>query len=529
MVRAANQTNLYLPMVVYEVTHTPTDTPTPTATPSPTVTPSQTPTPVTVPPYSTSFYVRTINPQTLYSLGCNHGKRDLQLAGVQDSVVVLDFGQPTDDESGYGANLFGYGPGTTAQIANAVEQFAVGYLSCAGTDLNSHLRIGIGTSNYGSKVYYMHGKAWAKMVNDVNHWIKVQGYFSRVDAVGASDMEISWNIPDNTRGWVDGYDTSNLYALYNYGDAAGCPTRSYPNWSCNPPWTREDVWYVSFGVGAAYPLPLIYSRDGGNAQQWALLSLYSYTQHGARMDIKGSFTQYQACQQFPKGCGTGLNNSPSQGWTQLKNELNRDSRTAQTLTWVTDIKWQLSGSGSDVSSQVISPGSQTQAEISQLQNMLEGGQVDDLTRLSLAEKLVIARQIAADQETERANPAFQTAAHLPTPSPVEDPLFHEGIFTGHEGLFHSGQMEIINYWQGKQDSSFIQVFAGAEEAGSQQGVLVLMTTSADKLKSVIDTYPVPNKGGAVRIIGDQDTQLILEAADGTQLKFDLKTKQFTNT
>ena len=165
----------------------------------------------------------------------------------------------------------------------------------------------------------MHGKAWANMVNAVNHWIKVQGYFSRVDAVGANDMEISWNTPENTRGWVDGYDSSNLYALYNYGDAAGCPTRSYPNWTCNPPWTREDVWYVSFGVGAAYPLPLIYSRDGANAQQWALLSLYSYTQHGARMDIKGSFTQYQACQQFPDGCGTGLNNTPSQGWTQLKN------------------------------------------------------------------------------------------------------------------------------------------------------------------------------------------------------------------
>jgi hypothetical protein len=450
------------------------------------------------------------------------------LAGTQDSVVVLDFGQPTDDKSGYGANLFGFGPVTTTQIANAVEQFAVGYVACAGSDQNSHLRIGIGTSNYGSKVYYMHGKAWAKMVNSVNTWIKRQGYFSRLDTVGASDMELSWNTAANTRDWVDGYDSSNSYALYNYGDAAGCPTRAYPNWSCGPPWTREDVWYISFGVGAAYPLPLIYARDGGNAQQWALLSLYSYTQHGSRVDIKGSFTQYQACQQFPDGCGIGLNNSPSQGWTQLETELNRDGRTAQSLTWSTDIKWQWSGSGSNISGQTILPISQTQLEINQLQDMLAGGQVDDLTRRSLNEKLSMARQVAADQAAEKANPSIQVAAQRPTPSPVEDPLFREGIFNGDEGLFHSGQMEIINYWQGKQDSNYLQTFAGAEESGSQQGVLVLLTTSADKQHSTTSMYLTPIKGGAVRIIEARDLQLILAAADGTIFKFDLKTKQLSN-
>jgi hypothetical protein len=245
------------------------------------------------------------------------------------------------------------------------------------------------------------------------------------------------------------------------------------------------------------------------------------------MDIKGSFTQYQACQQFPDGCGTGLNNTPSQGWTQLKNELNRDSRTAQILTWSTDIKWQLSGSGSNVSGQTISPISQTQIEIIQLQGMLAGGQVDEMTRHSLAEKLAIARQVAADQAAERANPSIQAAAQRPTPSPVEDPVFRAGIISGHEGLFHSGQMEIINYWQGKQDSNYIQAYAGAEKNGSQQGVLVLLTTSADKQQSAIRTYLTPIKGGAVRIIEARDMQLILAAADGTILKFDLNTKKLS--
>jgi hypothetical protein len=342
MTRASIQKQIYLPLIISEFTHTPTLTPTTTPTRTPTQTPippTPTPVPIIAPPYSTSFYMRTVNPQSLYKLGCEKGKVDLNLSGAQDSVVVLDFGQPTDDSSGYGANLFGLGPAVTSEIANAVEQYALGYLVCSGEDQSSHLTIGIGTSNYGSKVYYMHGKAWAKMVNDVNSWLIAQGFFNRVDAVGASDMELGWNSPTITRDWVDGYDSSNKYALFNYGDAAGCPTRAFPNWTCSPPWTQEDVWYVSFGVGPAYPLPLIYARDGGNAQQWALLSLYSYTHHGQRMDIKGAFTQWQACQQFPLGCGKGLDNTPEQGWQQLQTELNRDVRTRQGLIWSTDIKW----------------------------------------------------------------------------------------------------------------------------------------------------------------------------------------------
>jgi hypothetical protein len=345
-VRASSmQLKAYIPLIRFEltrtptVTRTPTPTPTSTQTPTPTVTPTVTPTTNAPPPHSTSLYMRTVDQQTLYNLGCAQGERDLNLPGTQDSVVVLDFGQPTDDASGYGANLFGMGPATLDKIEIAVEQFAVGYLACVGIDTTSHLRIGVGTSNYGNKVYYMHGKNWAKMVNAINTWLQNQGYFSRVDAAGASDLELGWNSPTATRDWVDGYDSSNQYILLNYGDANGCPTLAFPDWDCLDPWTQDDVWYISFGVGASYPLPLIYATDDGNAQQWYLLSLYAFLIHGTRMDIQGAFTQWQACQQFPSGCGTGLDNSPAQGWTQLWTELNSDDRTSQGLKWSTDIKW----------------------------------------------------------------------------------------------------------------------------------------------------------------------------------------------
>lgn len=62
------------------------------------------------------------------------------------------------------------------------------------------------------------------------------------------------------------------------------------------------------------------------------------------MIIAGVMTQYQAC--LDQGGCSGTNNTPEQGWTQLRDLLSSDSQTAQTLLnpqtlrWVTDITWQ---------------------------------------------------------------------------------------------------------------------------------------------------------------------------------------------
>jgi len=519
-------TYLYVPMVVYQLTLTPTITPTPTRTPTltstPTATSTSTATPVSnVPPaYSTSYYMRTINTQSLYNIGCDKGKQDQKLAGVQDMVVVLDFGQPTNDSSGVGADLFGLGPATTAQIASAAEQFGVGYLACSGSDQDSHLRIGIGTSNYGSDVNFTTGIGWGKMVNNVNTWFKTQGYFSRVDAVGASDVELSWNSPDTTLDWLDGYNSVSSYFFYNYGDAAGCPTRAFPNWTCNNPWTQEYVWYVSFGSGSSYPLPLIYATDGGNAQQWALLSLYAYKNHGARMDFKGAFTQWQACQQFPDGCGSGLDNTPAQGWQQLFDELKRDAHTAQALAWSTDIKWW------GVSSSASSGVSTAQDEVSTLQQLLRSGLPDAQARRSLLEKLTIANQVAAERQAEKNNPAVQAAHRRPTPQAVQDAPMRSGIFPGDGGLFHDGQAVIANHWQSQVGGDYLQVYVGATGKNSAQGVVVVMVTSANRMQTQSQVYQAPPDAGPLEIIGANGLVLNLQAENGRRLDFNLRTRQF---
>ena len=323
----------YFPLVIHIA-----PTPKPTLVPTPTSIP--TPIPGEPPPYSTSLYMKTVNPTTFFSLGCEYGGQDQLTPGAQDTVVFFAFGKPTMNDGIYGASLFGFGPASTDEIEEAIIQFGSGYRSCLGDDEYSHLRVAVGTSNYGDPdlvSWWDHGRKWARMVNDINKYFINEGLFTWVDAVGASDMELAWNGPPVTRQWVEGYDYANKYPLYNFGAAEGCPTRLAPQWQCASPWTQEDVWYISFGSGASYPMPLIYATNGVNARQWAWLSVYAVENHGAQMQFKGSFTQYQACQQ--RGGCDQLDNTPEEGWQQLYDELNYDERTEQLLQWTTDIKW----------------------------------------------------------------------------------------------------------------------------------------------------------------------------------------------
>lgn len=163
--------------------------------------------------------------------------------------------------------------------------------------------------------------------------------------VGANDMEMDWNSSAMTRVWSEGYDSvPGRIGYYNYGDAGGCPQQgTISNGSCNNNWTQEDVWYVSYGVASAFPLPEIYLTGSSgcpacNARQWQQLSLYGDLIHGYRMNIAGTTTQHGACQ-VTMACPE-TNNTPREGWLQLYYWLRTDERTWQdTLQYSTDITW----------------------------------------------------------------------------------------------------------------------------------------------------------------------------------------------
>jgi hypothetical protein len=285
---------------------------------------------------TTSRYMATVDGATLYNEGCAQGQ------AADNGIVILDFGQPWAQDGVYGTILFDAGGtfASTADIEFAVEQLLAGYWVCSPS--STFLRLGIGTSNYRGATGAAHGQAWGSLVDAVAGWISLPpSYASQEAARGANDLEMGWNSADASHGWADGYAAVTNTPYYNYGDCEGCPTAGtvlgIPGWTINNGWTQEDVWYVSYGVLPAYPLPEIYLTSGVNAAQWRQLSLYARANHGSPIYFLGALTQFQAC--LAGGGCPGANNRPSDGWAQLYDALNSDWRTAQQLNWSSDIAW----------------------------------------------------------------------------------------------------------------------------------------------------------------------------------------------
>jgi hypothetical protein len=152
----------------------------------------------------------------------------------------------------------------------------------------------------------------------------------------------AWDDPVLTRAWVDGYTSVNPRTwLFSISNAMGCPPdiqQTAVARRCVAPWTQEDVWYVSWGAASALPLPEIYRQNGNNSKQWAAIVLYSFLAHSTlgTVLVPGTLAEWQACQQVH--CPAGIDIMPAEGWKQLYNTLNADVRTAQKMTWSTDIK-----------------------------------------------------------------------------------------------------------------------------------------------------------------------------------------------
>ncbi|WP_028988156.1 hypothetical protein [Thermicanus aegyptius] len=297
---------------------------------------------VTAPDYTISYYMNTVDPDTLYDMGYAKGEEDRLASGAQDTLVILFLGAQT---SNYGATLW-YNPDvTTSEIEAGIEAYGRGYYIGTGYDTASRIRLVVSTNNSGSYVTYNAGKAWAEMINNIGAYLSENNYDSQVWVFGGNDIEGGWGAPSKAKNWVDGYDSVNNYLYYDTGDACGCSyDTSYDGktvLNCDrvdgETWTINDVYYISYGASPALVIPQIYNESGKNAKQWKNISKYGNVTKGS-FYIHGSITQQGACAQ--RGGCSGVNNSPAQGWTQLWNELDADSDTRQsTLPYSTDVSW----------------------------------------------------------------------------------------------------------------------------------------------------------------------------------------------
>jgi hypothetical protein len=309
------------------------------------------------PPPSISYYIFKGQPATAYNAGCALGERDRDLAEVQDSMVILDFGRPAvlDTPAGpvYGTILFDESFAAPSKIIEGTIEFAHGYWFCVGSDFSSRVMLAIGTNNKALQGGDMaaHGAAWARIVNDTQTLLAQSLYKNQARAVGASDMELGYNTPEQTRTWVDGYDSVNNWPLYNFGDAQGCPTSgdgtvNQPCQSTISGWTQDDVAYISWH-GSTRPLPQIYATNGVNAQQWYQIALYNHVSQQKNMYFDGVLTQHGACADKTREFGTkpracvDADQTAEEGWAKLWTILNSDPRTVQEIEWATDIRWDM--------------------------------------------------------------------------------------------------------------------------------------------------------------------------------------------
>lgn len=351
-------------------------TPVPSPTPSPTAVPTTAPGPPAY--YTTSWYMTPQNIYNTYQMGCQAGQQTVQLAGIQDSLVILDFGQPWGDSNYLGTIILketredGWKITSISEITLAVQEFVNGYMACS--DHVSTIDVAIGTTNFAFLLSwavpgcpagtirwmcyennaYIHGRAWAEMTRNVYSWVVQRGYANQVTVSGATDIELAWNYPLNTIAWVDGFNDNdnNSVIYYDYGTCDGCPTRFQPN--TNPSlvngWTMTVAHYTAWRVAPAWPIPEIYTTTGTynniyypngiNAAQWSYLSKWGVDHGYEKMIFLSAMTQLQACGGVNNPECEDVDNTPQQAWYQLFNEVNFWPGTSlDNIPWMTDIDW----------------------------------------------------------------------------------------------------------------------------------------------------------------------------------------------
>jgi len=272
------------------------------------------------PATAASFYVETSNPKTIATLGCNQGHRDA--ATLQGSEVILDFGVQWSDNSRTttinGINL------SIAQIENMVEQFAIQYYYCTGSDITTTVRLGIGTNNSTGAESSSMGSGWAGVVVAVQNWLTNNGYENTQQEaiVGANDIEAAARFSGTGSqpkaiNWANGFTNHGGAVYVNYGSADGCP----PYGSCVNGWTQAGTYQVSWGIRAAYVLPeiyyaVIYSGDtkGGQPSQWAQIAVYGHVHYGGYIQFDGPLDEHDLA--------TSTLTS-AQAWTDFWNALNK--------------------------------------------------------------------------------------------------------------------------------------------------------------------------------------------------------------
>ena len=342
------------------------------------------------PAHSTSYYETTLElntslPSSPFAQGCRAAQNREQ------GIVILDFGAPrnfgTAQNPQYGtlltftdkpASIVATTP-SDADITKASKQFIYGYGTCyVPGPLTQHLVLALGINNTSAnpqgtpipqaELTSGHAQAWANLVDDVHRYAQ-NNYPGLIDRVsGAIDAEPNFvpyldpvagtrrfDYPANnsTYTWVSNFLPQKAPKVYyNFGSTDGYPGGApgggiAPAGTCCSGWTAEQLYTISYGLGAAHVIPEIYKLP--YAASWHRVARWSYdTGQVYPLFFDGLMSDCRAvgstgCTQLdpavdPNGALTNFHFTNDQAWQVFWHQLNVDLKTSQNLPWSTDIR-----------------------------------------------------------------------------------------------------------------------------------------------------------------------------------------------
>ena len=414
------------------------------------------------------------------------------------------------------------------------------------------------------------------MVNKINDWFVNQCPNScdgQVDAVGANDIELAWNEPDPTIDWLMDMLLLQNIPCITLAQWRVAPGLNSPDSNCH--WyDKEKVWYAIWGSPPVLPLPEIYRNDGVSAEQWYLMSVYSYKNHGEKIHFVGPMTELKACQQNGDECyryGVRIDNSPINAWNQMNKLLNGDPRRMAKCFLIQrtssgfgnkvtmghlfrfyqqhKLYWILFFLGLILACVFLFSQSQTalgslrekwtdpsmgkDADMVQgLREALSNQRLNDVDRSSLQKKLELAERLAAQRATKPAVRAPKKAV-TPLAVPGLSPLLTESsqpipdeIIPGSEGIVRPWEADIRNLWQGEREGWYYQVLAGAAPEDEKQGLILVIRTNLDQSQRSQQFYLAPENSGVLKVLEVQGMKVLLTGADSGPISFDLTTRKF---
>ncbi len=170
------------------------------------------------------------------------------------------------------------------------------------------------------------------------------------------------------------------------------------------------------------------------------------------------------------------------------------------------------------------PTSQSQ-EIKSIEDDLQGN-LDSDTRKSLEAKLeLLYRETARDTAISQLTPKPYIQNLNAPKAPDLQEKRETGIIENPSVPFSSMDYQIINAWQDIINGDYVLIFVGALASDHEQGV-VLVTSDSN---SGSGEFFTPRRNGAVRVVQEKKSRLVLQSSNRDIFYFDVPARIFVDS